>query len=142
MATDMSDFGPPWTYIDRVTFKEQRRLEVATLLPADQNLAQARFDLTMLDGDDQARIIEAFADIIDIHTEMLKQGPSTQVEWSRDRLVNLGIVQLWLERFRRPFPELMIILSGERQHAVVVQLVTRSGTVIERLTIPVQAKVR
>jgi hypothetical protein len=135
------EFGPAWTYVDRVHFPEQLKLSVSTLLTTDRHyrLASAAWRIERPIGD--RLLLKAFGQIIPLHTRMLKQGPSGSYDWNKEMMVNLGIIQLYLETLRRPFNELMVILTAERRDSTVVQIISR-GVVLEVLRPPLDPSPR
>jgi hypothetical protein len=135
MADDLSDdveFGPAWTYIDRIHFPEQLKLKVATLVQTDRRYRLATAAWRIESQNQHALVLKALAAIIPMHTRMLMQGPHGDYEWTKEMLVNLCIFQIYLETLHRPFEELMVILSSERRDVSVVQIVSH-GVLIESL---------
>jgi hypothetical protein len=138
MADDLSvddELGPPWVYVDRVHFPEQLKLKVNTLPPTDRRYRLASAAWRIESDNQHALILKALASIIPMHTRMLMQGPNGSYEWTKELLVNLAIFQHYLETLRRPFGELMVILSAERRDVSVVQIVS-NGVLLEVLRPP------
>lgn len=127
--------GPAWTYIDRVHFPEQAKLSVNTLLATDRHYRLASAAWRIESPNQDRLMLKALGEIIPLHTHMLTHRLSSDYGWSKEMLVNLGIVQLHLETLRRPFSELMVILTSERRDSMVVQIISR-GVLLEVLRPP------
>ena len=134
MTTDDSGnavaFGPAWTYIDRVHFPEQSKLSVNTLVTTDRHYRLASAAWRIESPNEDQLLLKALSQIIALHTYALEQGPDGDCHWSKEMLVNLGIIQIHLETLRRPFSELMVILTSERRDSTVVQIISRGVAVI------------
>ncbi len=139
MTTDDSGnavaFGPAWTYIDRVHFPEQSKLSVNTLVTTDRHYRLASAAWRIESPNEDQLLLKALSQIIALHTYALEQGPDGDCHWSKEMLVNLGIIQIHLETLRRPFSELMVILTSERRDSTVVQIISR-GVLLEVLRPP------
>lgn len=138
---DAVEPGPSWTYIDRVHFPEQAKLSVSTLLATDRHYRLASAAWRIESPNEDRLVLKAYGEIIPLHTHMLKHGLSGDDEWSKEMRVNLGIIQLHLETLRRPFNDLMVILTSERRESTVVQIISR-GVLLEVLRPPLVSSPR